>query len=80
MRQIVFEYKGRQHRGQIISSTTIEPHYHWFYFDDEDIIGLIEDDCIGFQKKNDELHPTRIYTRHQELVETVKKVVENNIS
>jgi hypothetical protein len=80
MNDVVFEYKGRQYKGQIVSSTNVDPHYHWFYFNDKDISKLINDDCIGFKKKGNQLQPTKIYTSHSELVETVKRVVEMNIS
>lgn len=79
MRDIVFEYNGKKLTGQIVSSTNIEPHYHWFYFNDQEITGMINDDCIGFKIKNEQLHPTRTYTTHLELVETIKRVIENNI-
>jgi hypothetical protein len=77
---ITFEYKGKQRTGQIISSTNLEPHYHWVYFNDEEITRTIQDDCIGFKKKGDQLTPTRIFTAHTELIETVKRVVENHIN
>jgi hypothetical protein len=79
MDKIVFEYKGKQHSGQLISSTNIEPHYHWVYFSDETITRMINDDCIGFKKKGDQLQPTKIIMQHHELVETVKKIVESRI-
>lgn len=80
MEKIVFDYKGRQHSAQLISSTNIEPHYHWVYFNDEDIITSIKDDCIGFKKKGSQLQPTRIFANHSDLVETVKKTVEEHIN
>jgi hypothetical protein len=79
MSEVIFEYNGRTHTGQIVSSTNVEPHYHWVYFNDQDITKLINDDCIGFKKKDNQLQPTKIYTSHLELVETVKRVVEMNI-
>lgn len=79
MTQISFEYKGRKHSGHIISSTNIEPHYHWVYFNDTEMERLINDDCIGFKNTDNGLRPTKIYTTHTELVETVKAVVEQFI-
>jgi hypothetical protein len=80
MSEVVFEYKGRQHSGFIVSSTNVEPHYHWFYFNDEHIPGIIKDDCIGFKKKGNQLHPTKIYTSHTDLIEKVKSIVERTIN
>ena len=80
MSDVVFEYKGRQHSGFIVSSTNIEPHYHWFYFNDEHISRIINDDCIGFKKEGNDLHPTKIYKSHTDLVETVQRIIERNIS
>lgn len=80
MSEIVFVYKGKQHTGQIISSTNAEPHYHWFYFKDEVLSKMINDDCIGFKKKGNQLHPTKIYTSHFDLVEKVKSIVEQSIN
>lgn len=78
MNEIIFTYQGKMHTGYIVSSTHAEPHYHWFYFNDEELIKEI-DDCIGFKIQNDELTPTRNFMKHSELVETVKKIVENKI-
>jgi hypothetical protein len=80
MEKIVFEYNGRQHSGQLISSTNMEPHYHWVYFSDETITRLINDDCIGFKKKGNGLQPTKVISNHQELIETVKRIVESRIN
>lgn len=80
MKNIVFEYKGRKRSGQLISSTNAEPHYHWFYFDDEELTSSIKDDCIGFKKNGNQLQPTRIFTNHSELVDTVKRLVEAHIN
>jgi hypothetical protein len=79
MKDIRFEYNGREHSGKIISSTNIEPHYHWFYFTDTEIKTIIKDDCIGFKKTDRGLRPTRIYTTHTELVEQVRSIVEKHI-
>lgn len=79
MKQISFEYKGRERSGQIISSTNIEPHYHWVYFNDTEMVSMIKDDCIGFKKIDDNLYPTKIYTSHTDLIEQVKSIVEKNI-
>ena len=79
MKQISFEYQGRHRSGQIISSTNIEPHYHWVYFNDQEMQAIFKDDCIGFKKTGNNLYPTRIYTSHSELVEKVKSLVEKNI-
>lgn len=80
MENIVFEYKGRQLSGQLISSTNMEPHYHWFYFTDDSLSKIIEDDCIGFKKKGNQLQPTKTFSGHIELVETVKRIVESHIN
>jgi hypothetical protein len=80
MDKIVFEYNGKIHSGQLVSSTNIEPHYHWVYFSDESITRLINDDCIGFKMKGDALQPTRVISNHQELVDTVKKIIESRIN
>jgi len=81
MNEIVFEYRGMQLKGQIISSTGAEPHYHWVYFMDNEVVSLIHDDCIGFKKNkaSNQLQPTAIYTTHLELIETVKALVEKAI-
>jgi len=80
MNEISFVYNGRMHSGQIISSTSLEPHYHWVYFKDKEIEKLINDDCIGFKKTDNGLRPTKLYTTNTELVETIKSLVEQNIS
>lgn len=80
MKEISFIYQGRARSGQIISSTSIEPHYHWVYFNDKEIEQVINDDCIGFKKTAKGLHPTRIYTTNTELIETIRSLVEKNIS
>lgn len=80
MRDIQFQYKGQTVSGQIISSTQIEPHYYWFYFKDSNIQDLINDDCIGFKKKADGLHPTRIHTAHHDLVNTVRDIVLQHVN
>ncbi len=81
MDKITFEYKGKQLSGQLISSTNLEPHYHWFYFNDAEITQTIQDDCIGFKKRGGQLTPTRVYSgQHIELVETVKRVIESHIN
>lgn len=80
MSEIVFEYKGRRHSGQLISSTNLEPHYYWVYFTDEVIKRLLHDDCIGFKQRGNGLQPTKTFTVHHELVELIKKIVENQIN
>ncbi|HEX6913895.1 MAG TPA: hypothetical protein VF145_01555 [Chitinophagaceae bacterium] len=79
MTEISFEYNGRKHSGQVISSTHIEPHYHWFCFDDSELVKLLKDDCIGFKKTGDGLSPTRLFVQHQELVETVRQMIQQRI-
>ncbi len=79
MNQIVFTYDGKKHTGYIISSTNLQPHYHWFYFNDEELIKQV-DDCIGFKLQNNELTPTRHFKNHDHLVETVKQIVQQRIS
>jgi hypothetical protein len=79
MKEISFEYKGRQHSAQLISSTTLEPHYHWVYFNDKELEMLINDDCIGFKRTDKGLHPTKIFTVHPELIEKIRSLVEKNI-
>ncbi len=79
MTEIHFEYKGRQLSGHIISSTNIEPHYHWVYFNDTYMEAMIKDDCIGFKRTGNMLYPTKVYTSHLDLVEKVQKIVEQNI-
>lgn len=80
MDQIVFEYQGRTLSAQLISSTQMEPHYHWVYFNDAQIASFLDDDCIGFKQKGNGLQPTRTYVVHRELVETVQRAVETHIS
>lgn len=79
MKEISFEYKGRQHSGQIISSTNFEPHYHWVYFNDTEVQKMIKDDCVGFKLTEHGLRPTKIYTTHTELVEKLRSLVEHHI-
>ncbi|MCE3282972.1 MAG: hypothetical protein K0Q66_1709 [Chitinophagaceae bacterium] len=79
MSEIVFSYKGIQHSGYIVSSTNIEPHYHWFYFNSEEIGRLLHDDCIGFKLHKNQLLPTKQFIAHSDLVETVKHIVARSI-
>ena len=79
MGEIIFSYKGRQHSGYIVSSTNMEPHYHWFCFNSKEMSKLLNDDCIGFKIQNNQLLPTRPFTAHTELVETVRSIVSNSL-
>jgi hypothetical protein len=80
MNEIVFEYKGRKHYGHLVSSTNLEPHYHWIYFTDEEITRLIHDDCVGFKGTGKALQPTKTFTTYRDLIDTLKKAVEEHIN
>jgi hypothetical protein len=79
MNKIVFTYQGKKHTGYIVSSTNLEPHYHWFYFNDQELINEV-DECIGFKIQNNVLTPTRSFRKHNQLVETVKDIVEQRVN
>jgi hypothetical protein len=78
MGEIIFTYKGRQHSGYIVSSTNLKPHYHWFYFHDELLINTV-DECIGFKESNNELKPTMPFSAPNDLVETIKNLIEQQL-
>lgn len=68
-----FEYKGRKYSGHIVSSTDIIPHFHWFVFDDREIIEKYGD-SIAFKVVNGKILPLYHLTS-PDFVDAVKACV-----
>ena len=72
-----FVYDGKEYRGHIISSTTLQPHFHWFMFDDGWAIAQYGD-SIAFKVDNGKLIPLYHLTA-PDFVQAVKQCVEQHI-
>jgi hypothetical protein len=77
-KMVVFTYHGKTCSGHIMTSTDIEPHYYWFFFDSREFIEAIAD-SIAFTEDHGRLIPVHNYTRHMDLVRIVKKIIERFI-
>ena len=75
---IAFTYHGQTCSGYIITSTDIEPHYYWFFFDSKEFIQDIAD-SIAFTDEAGKLVPVHNYGPHVELVRIIKKLIERFI-
>jgi hypothetical protein len=73
-----FELDGDTYSGHIISSTTIEPHFHWFMFEDHTVISKYGD-SIAFKVKDGELLPLYHLTAPG-LVAAVKNCVQQYLA
>jgi hypothetical protein len=76
-RRCSFEFEGRTRYGHIVSSTRLEPHFHWFMFEDADLVAVYGD-SIAFKVQSGELIPLYHLTSPN-LVDAVKECVEQNI-
>jgi hypothetical protein len=54
--KVSFVYNGKRYTGQVVSSTRLEPHFHWFMFDDPEAIEQYGD-SIAFKIENGVLIP-----------------------
>lgn len=77
-KMIAFTYNGKPCSGYIITSTDIEPHYYWFFFESKEFIEAIAD-CIAFTMNSGRLEPVHNYSRHMDLVRIVRKLIERFI-
>jgi hypothetical protein len=73
-----FEFKGTTITGYIISSTDIQPHFHWFFFDDVNLIATFGD-SIAFKTVDGQLEPVNIIFKHKDFIEAVKDCVRKHI-
>jgi hypothetical protein len=73
-----FDFKGMTVTGFIISSTDIQPHFHWFLFDDVNLIDTFGD-SIAFKVDEGQLKPVSVIVKHQDFIEAVKRCVENHL-
>ncbi|MCE3282678.1 MAG: hypothetical protein K0Q66_1415 [Chitinophagaceae bacterium] len=74
-----FTYNNKVYTGTIFSSTKVLPHYHWFYFDDEEIINMIGD-SLGFKAVNGWLEPVTFYDSRAELIHAVHTAVAAHLA
>ncbi len=51
-----FHFEGNTYNGYVVSSTDILPHFHWFVFEDRNVIAKYGD-SIAFKVENDQLIP-----------------------
>ena len=51
-----FDFEGRTYTGYVVSSTDIEPHFHWFVFDDRNVVAQYGD-SIPFKIEEGKLLP-----------------------
>jgi hypothetical protein len=72
-----FEFEGRKRYGHIVSSTRLQPHFHWFMFEDADLVAVYGD-SIAFKVQDQQLIPVYHLTSPI-LVDAVKRCVEQNI-
>jgi hypothetical protein len=54
--KVSFVYEGIRYTGHVVSSTRIEPHFHWFMFEDAEAIQQYGD-SIAFKVENGALIP-----------------------
>jgi hypothetical protein len=74
MHIVTFTYQDKEYQGYIASSTIKEPHFHWLFFTDQQLMEMIGDDCVAFQEKSGQLeHFNRIPLKHAELVNIALK-------
>ncbi|HEX6915614.1 MAG TPA: hypothetical protein VF145_10260 [Chitinophagaceae bacterium] len=72
---VAFHYMGKTCSGYVMSSTDLEPHYHWFFFNEREYIERIGE-SIPFIVKDGELVPANHYSEHEGLVTVIKTVLE----
>lgn len=72
---VVFAYMGKTYSGYVVSSTDLDPHFHWFFFNDKQFAEQFSD-SIAFREINGSLRPVHNYSRNAELVLSVQKAVE----
>jgi hypothetical protein len=75
---VSFEFKGTTVTGYIISSTDIEPHYHWFLLKDVNLINEYGD-SIAFKEKDGELKSVHVMINHLDFIAAVKDCVRKHI-
>lgn len=73
-----FEFEGVSYCGHIVSSTSIEPHFYWFMFEDEHAIRTYGD-SMAFKMHNGKLIPLYHLTSPQ-FVAAVQECVEKALS
>jgi pyruvate/oxaloacetate carboxyltransferase len=75
---VTCHFKGNKITGIIVSSTNMLPHYHWFCFDDAEMVEKLGD-SIAFKEVNGWLEPVAIYTRHADLVNALKDCISEHL-
>lgn len=73
-----FVHKGITYSGYIISSTDLDPHFHWFVFDDVNVIAKYGD-SIAFKLEDGKLIPVYHLTSPL-FVQAVLDCVQRNLN
>jgi len=76
--KVSFDFQGITIAGYIISSTDMQPHFHWFLLEDANLIERFGDG-IAFKEDNGKLEPVRLLPKHRDFIVEVRKCVEQNI-
>ena len=77
---ITFRFKDAEHKGHLVASKEIYPHFYWCFIEDPELTRELGD-CIGFKDQGDGvLEPTEMYPKkYEELITTIKREIEDFI-
>lgn len=81
MKEVIFTFRNKSHRGLLATSTERYPHYYWCYIDDPELVNDLGD-CISFkQEEGRPLEPSEYYPpKYAELVQTIKTILEQIVT